>query len=40
MSRLRIFAVAYAVTSGGSAKDSVTLQCNEQQVFCQDKLVP
>ena len=33
MSRRQTFAAACAVTGGVSAKDSVTLLCNEQQVF-------
>jgi hypothetical protein len=33
MSRLQISVAAYVVTGGDSAKDSVTILCNEQQVF-------
>ena len=40
MSRLQISAAAYAVTGGGSAKDSVSLLCNEQQVFRHHNSVP
>ena len=40
MSQRQTFVAVYVDTGGGSAKDSMTLLCNEQEVLLHDRFVP